>query len=805
MATVNLGKIRLNWRGTYSATTTYEYNDAVFHNSSSWVYIYNNNSSGNTPQDNSIYWQILAEGASTLSHGSILYGGASGNEELSAGTSGQFLQTKGAGQSPVWATGTLPKHINHNEILPFTHSSSLTPQTKGTALASCSFDSTSNTFTCNAHGLEDGQRMRFVGPSSTQVTANSNFAMNYTYYVANKTTNTFQLSKTYTFGSSPAPGAAVTGGANVSSVTNLYRQKLISDNWLGWDEVNQESLIECGVQWSHKIGPCFQNIMPQTVDFKHHITTNYELKGQGATGNTGTGIWPYSGTESYGTYDAGSYKTVAGSFDDDEKWVAVGHMGFNNMWARTNKGNLYTCGDNSGGVSGTQTYDSSKFLKKIRYFSDNNLFVLACCGVPLSRDTNYDGSPSMYAIVTDKGSGMHNGMQRHERRLLYSWGEGSQGELGNGTTADSNTPTLVSALPETAMQLMCLKSSGNGCVLVVCEDTESAQEDGNMQLWFTGNNPSGNGFGNTSQYNTFTKYTGSPINEADDENAYKDVGYIFMMGHYYSTSWYNNRMYFITTKGRLYGCGRSHHGELGMGSTSAQNYTTFQRMYPDNDNTSTVTFREVTSDAWSTKALTGLPGTGHFGQTYGAWGEIADLWQTGYNGYYVMRPDSSSNVGQLTKYTNSTSYEELDTITDGGVNLIQNFPVDKITHVFAPIDYSRAVTIIIDYNGNIWVWGDDAQYIFSDGAQGTTVRYPVMLRKPWGNILQFTDGTHRLGYYNKYPVILGGHTYGGSTTAFYVHTNDGKWYSSGTSDGYLGFPAGRQALQGSLSERNSVY
>ena len=103
--------------------------------------------------------------------------------------------------------------------------------------------------------------------------------------------------------------------------------------------------------------------MPQTVDFKHHITTNYEIKGQGATGNTGSGIWPYSGTESYGTWDAGSYKTVHGSFGDDEHWVAVGHMGYNNMWARTNKGNLYTCGNNAGGVSGTETYDSSKFLK----------------------------------------------------------------------------------------------------------------------------------------------------------------------------------------------------------------------------------------------------------------------------------------------------------------------------------------------------------------------------------------------------------------------------------------------------------
>ena len=120
------------------------------------------------------------------------------------------------------------------------------------------------------------------------------------------------------------------------------------------------------------------------------------------------------------------------------------------------------------------------------------------------------------------------------------------------------------------MQLMCLKTNGYGSVLVVCEDTESTQEDGNMQLWFAGTNPSASGFGNQSRYNTFTKYTGSPINEADDENAYKDVGYIFMMGHYYSSSWYNSRMYFITTKGRLYACGYSHHGECGFGDASSR-------------------------------------------------------------------------------------------------------------------------------------------------------------------------------------------------------------------------------------------
>ena len=66
MATIDLGKIRLNWRGTYVSTTTYEYNDAVYYQNSSYVYINTNSSSGNTPQATGSYWQILADGTTEL-------------------------------------------------------------------------------------------------------------------------------------------------------------------------------------------------------------------------------------------------------------------------------------------------------------------------------------------------------------------------------------------------------------------------------------------------------------------------------------------------------------------------------------------------------------------------------------------------------------------------------------------------------------------------------------------------------------------------------------------------------------------
>ena len=63
MATIiDLGKLRFEYRGEYSAATTYEANDVVKYGGNLYVYKYGLNTSGNTPQSGSLYWDLMVEG-----------------------------------------------------------------------------------------------------------------------------------------------------------------------------------------------------------------------------------------------------------------------------------------------------------------------------------------------------------------------------------------------------------------------------------------------------------------------------------------------------------------------------------------------------------------------------------------------------------------------------------------------------------------------------------------------------------------------------------------------------------------------
>ena len=109
MATVNLGNIKLNWKGAYNAATAYIVDDVVSYNGSSYVCILA--STGNLPTVTTYWNQMSAAGTdgtdltTTLTtQGDILYRDASGLQRLGAGTSGQYLETKGSGANPVWST-----------------------------------------------------------------------------------------------------------------------------------------------------------------------------------------------------------------------------------------------------------------------------------------------------------------------------------------------------------------------------------------------------------------------------------------------------------------------------------------------------------------------------------------------------------------------------------------------------------------------------------------------------------------------------------------------------------------------------
>jgi hypothetical protein len=106
MATIDLGKIKIVWRGTYAGGTAYTPDDAVVSSGTSYICIAN--TTGNAPP-NGTYWNVLAQGGTDISttlttQGDILYRNGSGLARLAAGTNGQALLTGGSGANPSWGS-----------------------------------------------------------------------------------------------------------------------------------------------------------------------------------------------------------------------------------------------------------------------------------------------------------------------------------------------------------------------------------------------------------------------------------------------------------------------------------------------------------------------------------------------------------------------------------------------------------------------------------------------------------------------------------------------------------------------------
>jgi len=111
MATVNLGNIKLNWKGAYNAGTAYVIDDVVSYNGSSYVCIAA--TTGNLPTVTAKWNQMSAAGTNgtdvgttITTQGDLLYRDGSGLQRLAAGTNGQALLTGGAGANPSWGTIT---------------------------------------------------------------------------------------------------------------------------------------------------------------------------------------------------------------------------------------------------------------------------------------------------------------------------------------------------------------------------------------------------------------------------------------------------------------------------------------------------------------------------------------------------------------------------------------------------------------------------------------------------------------------------------------------------------------------------
>ena len=113
MATIDLGKIKFNWRGTYDASTAYvpddvvEYTDGSVTSSDMCVA----NTTGNAPSSGGTLhasWEYLAKGQATsptTTQGDIIVRGASADGRLAIGSAGQALKVNSSGNGLEYGTG----------------------------------------------------------------------------------------------------------------------------------------------------------------------------------------------------------------------------------------------------------------------------------------------------------------------------------------------------------------------------------------------------------------------------------------------------------------------------------------------------------------------------------------------------------------------------------------------------------------------------------------------------------------------------------------------------------------------------
>ena len=116
MATVTLGSIKFNWKGAYNSSTAYAVDDVVSSGGNSYVCIqaHTNQAVGNA----TAYWNIMSSkgvdadllNIASTAQGDIYYNNGSAIARLGAGTSGQYLETKGTSQNPVWSTVSSGSH-----------------------------------------------------------------------------------------------------------------------------------------------------------------------------------------------------------------------------------------------------------------------------------------------------------------------------------------------------------------------------------------------------------------------------------------------------------------------------------------------------------------------------------------------------------------------------------------------------------------------------------------------------------------------------------------------------------------------
>lgn len=118
MATVNIGRLRFVWKGTYSGATAYVVDDVVYYAGGSYVCI--QNTTGNAPSTgvNTAYWNVMSVGGTDivslvgLTSGDIIVWNGTAWVRQGMGTAGQVLKVNAGGTALEYGTVDLSNVVS---------------------------------------------------------------------------------------------------------------------------------------------------------------------------------------------------------------------------------------------------------------------------------------------------------------------------------------------------------------------------------------------------------------------------------------------------------------------------------------------------------------------------------------------------------------------------------------------------------------------------------------------------------------------------------------------------------------------
>lgn len=116
--TIDLGKIKFNWKGAYDPTVIYNVDDVVQYGGSSWVCIVEN-TLAIAPVSGSSNWELMALGGDPSSimttNGDLLVRDSNGLARLPLGNTGQVLKVDAAGTGLEYADADAWRLISHSQ------------------------------------------------------------------------------------------------------------------------------------------------------------------------------------------------------------------------------------------------------------------------------------------------------------------------------------------------------------------------------------------------------------------------------------------------------------------------------------------------------------------------------------------------------------------------------------------------------------------------------------------------------------------------------------------------------------------